>query len=826
MKKSVLFIVAALVVCMSAPAQMATKPAKVRESAVDRRSLPQMEVKKMEKAKVKTLNAKFGLNSPVKQVLSTKKSKDGSEFRLVRLENGRIKKQLVNPSKQLQRKIQFNKKLNQNANSQSVAAAAESLHEGFEGWDGEASDWLPDGWTDESKVGSPSYVEDVYGDAYDFTWRPTWAYAKSGLYSAGVQFSTDIPLSVLSDKDENGDGDLDTIPYFAPSPQDEWLYSPEVTVKQADYVFAFDLNYDPFWARFRYDDEEEEYKFDAMHTVVEALISTDGGVTWTSKWDNREDAAGYTEDELWDVMFETGPLWLSVSINLAEYLNKDIKIAVRYWDDGGESVYVDNVVVGYQIPEASYRRPTGYLISGLSPDYYNLTGLNLIVGNAYTPTQWRGIVKNADAVNWNFSDYTSSSEVNPVVTLPYGLYETPVLTATNKGGPAEFQLGIEGDDNYMALGGNNWRNVGLPEPMLFGLGNYDLNYEIMRYSDINAEDLAPYGTFRGVANYFEKPANTYMIETFYVHAGNVVAKPGEPVLLNIYDVTEEYQKGELIATAEANPEDFILATEDDGLKYYTIPFKFMVVDPETGREEEGYLDMKDDFIAEFYNYQSADVFFQYEDHPTGDGYASVSFEERFLSLGATSALFDMDATFPFLAAIGDDRYAAPEAGGTKDFEVAAYWRPTVWYVEEGAVPDWIVIGEPIEKTDDGEANCSIPVTVAPLPAGVAGRKADVTIYAPGCELNLEIKQGESWWTGIDPVSPAKNVKVVNQGDRFVLTHPAGNGSVTIYSVTGQKVAEYALNPNGTTSIPAANWAKGVYVLKVAGKTNETVKVIK
>ncbi|MDR2691062.1 MAG: choice-of-anchor J domain-containing protein [Dysgonamonadaceae bacterium] len=830
MKKIVLFAVTALVTCSSLNAQLATKASQTRK-AVQPHSLPQAaKAERIGKVK-KTASARFNPNlAPVKEVLSSRKLKDGSEFRTVRLGNGMVRKQILNAGKKLQRKITTRSgKSGENAGLR-ASAASESLNEGFEGYDGEAWDWLPQGWTDESKAGSVSLIEDIYGDQFNFTWR-TVAESdnfspKTGQACAGVQFA--FPVNTLSDRDENGDGDLDTIPYNPPIPQDEWLISPPVTVK-ANYVFTFDLYYDPFWARISYGEDGD---MNAMHTVVEALISTDGGNTWTKKWDNREDAAQYTEEDLWYIAFSGAP-WIRVSIDLAEYSNRNIQIAIRYWDDGGESVYVDNVAVGYLIPEASYRRPSGYLISGLSPDYYALNEINLIFGHAYTPTLWNGEVKNQESVSWSFSDADLApaglySEQNPIVTLPYGLYETPLLTATGKGGTkAEFQLGTGGDAEFswMGLGGQNIWYDGYGYRS-FGLGNYDLQYGIAYYSDINAEDIDGYGyTFKGVANYFEKPVAKYMCETFYVHLGNIVPKPDEPVKLNIYAINEEGYMDEIVATSEAWPEDFIFAFSDDyGIDYYTIPFTFKATDPETGRERESYLEIDDHFVAEFYNYQSADMFFQYEDHPSGDEYAFVTVEEGILSLGAaTSALFGMDAAFPFLHT-ENDRYEAPVTGGTNRFEISTYWTPDSWswLLENGEeLPDWISIGKLSLNNSTGIV--TFPVTVDALPSNIPGRNADIHITSDACNLTLKITQGNA--TGIGAVKSEK-VKVVRQGDRFALSYPAGTSSVAVYSAAGQKIAEYALNPAGTHSIPAARLPKGVYILKFAGKTGETAKAVK
>ena len=857
MKKNVLLAVTILAACLSANAQFTTTKALKAGTAVGQRSAPQINPERIGKAAkvAKVANARFNPNLvPVKEVLSSRKLKDGSEFRLVRLENGMVKKQLLHTGKKLQRKIIPPAKSNRNVDLRAGAASGESLFEDFEGWDIETEDWdwIPEGWTDESKAGSTSHLVNVYGDEYNFTWRTSFFNPKSGQYSAGVQFA--FPVDTLSDRDENGDGLLNDTVRYSPPPQDECLISPPVTVKQADYVFAFDLYYDPFWGRYREfidADGDTVADFNATNTIVEALISVDGGSTWHKKWDNLKDVAQYTEEELWD-LFYNAP-WLRVSINLEEYHNRDIKIAIRYRDYGGESVYVDNVTVGYVRPEVSYRRPEGHLISGLSTDYYSLTEKNVIIGHAYTPTQWIGNVENQESISWSFNDSEGNpiqafADQNPVVSLPYGLYETPLLTVTGTGGSkGEFQLGkSSAEDSQMGLGGQNiWRvqdEQGVIKNEIYGLGNYDLQYGIVIYSGVNAEDMAVHGTFKGVANYFEKPAAKYMFENFYVHAGNVVAKQDEPVKLNIYAVSEDGDVGEIIASSEAWPEEFIHAFSDTIVddfgesfidKYYTVPFTFQATDPETGRPHDSYLEIDNHFLAEFSNFQSVDMFFQDESHPTGEPYAYMSFEDELIPLGATSAFFDTDATFPFLFA-EDNEFDAPIAGGAKEFEVGAYWKAKtddgewLWWSKE-ELPDWIEADPEPEFLGTGEDyifHYTWNFTVAPLPEDVLGRSANVTVQAPGCEMTLKFKQGDAdWYTGISTVS-SNAVKVFSQGDRFVLACPAGTSSVAVYSVAGQKVAEYPLNSAGTCSIPAARLPKGVYILKFAGKTNETVKVVK
>jgi hypothetical protein len=770
----------------------------------------------------------------VKEVLSSKQLKDGSLYKLVRLENGLVKKQLVNPDKQLQNKIMPLSAFRSSTSIETVAAA-DALFEGFEGWDDITPDWLPTGWTDESKVNSPSNVVDAWGDPVNYTWTTAagsyYVQPKQGKNCARVQFAT--PYYITGTADEDGDGALDPIEVQPPIPQDEWLLSPVVNVKQQDYVFAFDLYYDPFWCRARFNENTEEWIFDQMHTLIEAYISIDNGTSWVKKWDNQENASGYTGDELLKFVYgiEFIP-WLKISIDLAAYHNQDIRVAIRYYDDGGESAYVDNVTVGYIAPEVSYRRPEGYLMSGLSKDYGSLNN-NIINGNAFVPTQWWGDVAYANTVSWDFDQLGVQQGNNPVVTLPYGLYSTPTLTATGKGGSTAFQLKEETTPYLMTSGGDNyWYIPGYADPFLFGSGNYDLAYKFTYFSDINAEDMASLaselnlGAFYGISNVFEKPAGKLLFNTFNVHLGNIVTKTGEPVRLKIYAVDENTGAvGKLLAQSETYPADFVMVAGNDGFKYYTIPFECRGIQ-EDGRLAD-YVEIETAFLVEFSNYKTADVFVQAGDHPTKVNYAYISFQKGYFPLSnfayRTSWLFDMDVIYPFLYT-EDNKYAAPNNGGTKNLEVRSYWLPSVWETD-AEIPEWITIEEMTANPSTGAI--TVPVTVDPLPSGVTGRNANITIFTPGCELTLQFKQGDAYYTSVAAITTASSsARASLQGDVFRLTYPAGTTSVAVYTVDGRKVASYYLPLNGESTIPATGLSKGIYILRFSGKTTEAVKVIR
>jgi len=484
-----------------------------------------------------------------------------------------------------------------------------------------------------------------------------------------------------------------------------------------------------------------------------------------------------------------------------------------------------------------YRRPTGYLISGLAPDY-SVLSTNLILGGAYTSTQWKGNASNSvQNIYWEFNrDIVNGKE--PFVNLPYGLYDAPILSGTENGSAISYQLGGNDGSNkksYMQLGGTNRQNVGLPTPKSFSVGNYNLSYQFTGALDMIPDSLNKVGQylgvgdFLGVANVFEKPASRFAINKFYVHCANLELYPDRPMTLNIYR-WDNGAKSTLLATSTATERDLIEAASGNtaGLKFYTVPFGFKSIDPDDGKEKDIYLEINSAFFVEFAGYKSAVILGQATEDEFAENNAFLIFEEWITPVPElyeadmiaktpwrTSFLFDMEAYFPFLVA-KNDTYYAPLAGGTMDFEINAFWLPESWWLSDRNVPEWLTIGAPVRNNNTGIV--TLPVTVAPS-AGI--RSYDLKFESLACDMTLKIRQGS---VGIAELSK-ENVNVSRQGDDFQLTYPANATSVSIYNITGQMIAEYSLDASGTYTIPASSLAKGIYIFRLNG-INATVKVIK
>ena len=153
--------------------------------------------------------------------------------------------------------------LNNYSKSKAVEAAADaSFSENFDGWDGETANWLPTGWSQESKVGSDANL--------------MWGVAEGNFYAMAYEgYSLNITAAM--------DLDPETFAYIFPE-QDEWCYSPAFTVAAGDYL-SFMLNYDPGLTLLNWDvmQSTSEYVFDKERGRVKADAKVYGEVWYVLK---------------------------------------------------------------------------------------------------------------------------------------------------------------------------------------------------------------------------------------------------------------------------------------------------------------------------------------------------------------------------------------------------------------------------------------------------------------------------------------------------------------------------------------------------------------
>jgi hypothetical protein len=141
-------------------------------------------------------------------------------------------------------------------------------------------------------------------------------------------------------------------------------------------------------------------------------------------------------------------------------------------------------------------------------------------------------------------------------------------------------------------------------------------------------------------------------------------------------------------------------------------------------------------------------------------------------------------------------------------------------------PDTWLTFEGFDETNYENSGVLVPkVSGTALPADITGRTGRIVIVSEGIKTTLYVKQGNvDWPTAISSVQPVET-RACRQGDNFELSYPAAATSVSVYTIAGQRIADHKLNPSGAYTLPVANWAKGVYILKFNG-ANSAVKILK
>ena len=129
-------------------------------------------------------------------------------------------------------------------------------------------------------------------------------------------------------------------------------------------------------------------------------------------------------------------------------------------------------------------------------------------------------------------------------------------------------------------------------------------------------------------------------------------------------------------------------------------------------------------------------------------------------------------------------------------------------------PEWITIS----AAGDGQTTLTFTITAEALPEGETGRTAylDFTTLLGGSAV-VKVIQGDGGSVGAIKADAVK-VSVVN--GNFVVK--GVEGKVAVYNAAGQLVANTTLGANGV--IPAANLAKGMYILKF--DNNKVARVLK
>lgn len=138
-------------------------------------------------------------------------------------------------------------------------------------------------------------------------------------------------------------------------------------------------------------------------------------------------------------------------------------------------------------------------------------------------------------------------------------------------------------------------------------------------------------------------------------------------------------------------------------------------------------------------------------------------------------------------------------------------------------PEWVTEVQ-IDTTDfSTTARFSMSIAADELPSGVSGRQGEVTVDIFGYKASVVIGQGE--FNAVSDAQVAEASARV-EGENIVLTYGEGVNAVDVINVAGARVASYALPAGGNFTVPASDYAKGLYILNFKGDKKATVKVVK
>lgn len=490
-----------------------------------------------------------------------------------------------------------------------------------------------------------------------------------------------------------------------------------------------------------------------------------------------------------------------------------------------------DIEAGFKLPEATF-------FVGLTGDfsYYYYT---FLLGPAYYDVTWRN-TSDEGSYSWSIPDpdgtqdsygyvisNTTSTDQNPVLNYPYGIYiSNPSLTVTTADGFSNYTFGPE-DSTYFLMGGNT--------SLLYytGVGNYNPNGDLY-YTDIKDDDFGVYA----MANFFEKPAHKYILDSLYISARDVDFPAGTELTVIIHQMVETTQAsstvyifGDTLATSTVSVDDLIGPSYNDIL--YSIPFEeFSVYDEELGYNvDEDYIDIDDAILIELKGFYGVDgtltSYAEFTDEDSGSEnnayllYTDENDELALASFSGYNASFCVNLGIIYSYLTSDDTvFNAPIAGGSKTFDLNSYYSPDAFWLDED-LPSWLTL----ESSFDEETwEISLTFTATALPDGTADRSTEVTVYSYGAELTFFIDQKEG---NSISINNQKEVSVFNNNGQFEVSYPDKAQQLDVYSITGQLIGKYNLPSGGKTTIVPQNMTNGVYLMVVTGANNykETVKVV-
>lgn len=791
------------------------------------------------KSRVKALSRAAKAEDGIK-VIYQQKVNDKITLKIVKDDKGRVYKVMDDGSNRSMKYPEYK--------GRRAAETGVAFSEDFEEWqDSYGYNWIPEGWTEKNTEGNTPTQEMLDGNVNN-TWYTY--YTGDGYW---------LPATKDGEKDcfihftySSMDGQN---VQFTASPQDEWLITPEIAVKAGQKLYfasSVELN-----SLFDLDYSTMKYDKNTIACDLEVQISTDNGATWTRLWRASDLVKDMDDKTIWNTKAD----YRDFEVDLADYADKNVKIAFRYINQGhdkvimGNSLAIDAVQVATPMPVASYSMPYGSLFSGLSENLY-VQNSAIAVMPAYVDNVWAsGSNEFTESNEWSFelgTDGENTVETGDTVTMnyPYGEFPMPTLTASNQYADDLFTWG-EGDENqaFILAGGSITDEDGTS----YGLGNYDFTHH--KFATYSFSDGAYcFGTggdsyyqakLVGVGNKFEKPTSPLFTDRAYLTLQYFDADPDAELDVNVYELTSDGRFGDKpLAHGKAKAGD---AAYDAEGKLYTLPFDLYAVTDDKGTQAEkpGVVIDKDVVMeitgfADNSKVRSFAAMTQAENHDSGKNFAYLNFDytdengntstviapaSEILEDFNSSLILSLRGEFSFLKA-DRDNVAFAKDGGTEAVGVMSYDDPAWWTVSfngkevalgTSATLDWLTITPSFDSA-------MRKVTLS-FKAGATeqDRELTFTVKSHGVEQAFTVSQSAT--SGISNATAKGNATVAVDGNVVNVScgKQAVGVKVTLFGADGKVAGSTLTDADGTASLNASSLPKGIYMVQVGTKTVKVVK---
>jgi len=500
-----------------------------------------------------------------------------------------------------------------------------------------------------------------------------------------------------------------------------------------------------------------------------------------------------------------------------------------------------------------FMRPEGYFYAGLTPDYLYYF-FYFLFGPAYSTGHWRNLSGGATSYEWTLPDpdgevdqsegavleTIQTDEMHPEAYYPFNVfYSNPSLTATDDTTTMSYTLG--GIDSTMMFTGGTSMNY-----LETGVGNYDVHKNLYAYYFEEGDYLFGSSNVNdnidAIANYFEKPTHTYVLDSLWINAVYCTAPAGTEFNLIIHRVDNEGNFIDTIATATLAIEDVLGPYADDVL--YTLAFgEFEVFDPDLGFEiTQDYLEISDAIIVELngFNFNDDIVFSvmaqEFDTWPTYENNAYLFyFEDEVRSFGrytsgSTSLSFNLGLIYTYLFA-DESTFHVSADGGSKVFDITTYYNPDDAMWTEGNIPDWL---DYAYAFDDNDWSMRLKITADALPGGTSEREDSITIATYGSKFTFYIHQSEVYDdSDEDDISAVDDqvespVYLTNRDGEIYVTYPSEYNELMMIDLSGRIVEKHSLPVSGTFAFTPSVEPKGtMFLFQLTGKNiqSRTFKLV-